>query len=224
LSRAEPDPPPPEPAALVEGTALEGLEVLGRLGEGRRSLVHAARWRGRDVALKVYKPRAVARHSRRHGLPLAEFEFRQNERYYRAPGLAPFVAEPLGRIVDPRGQAFLQERLEGEIYYFYYRDRDGRVSPDLFPLIERIVELAHAAGLYDVDLHSMNVMVVSDERGEPWPRLFDFNMIPFHARAGNPIGLLLRLGLLGRRWRDRRKLRRFHDFELVERKLLGYYE
>ncbi|HUP19311.1 MAG TPA: hypothetical protein VM778_05080 [Gemmatimonadota bacterium] len=224
MSRAEPDPPPPEPAALVEGTALEGLEVLGRLGEGRRSLVYGARWHGREAALKVYKPRAIARHARRHGLPLAEFEFRQNERYHRAPGLAPFVAEPLVRVVGPRGQAFLQERLEGQLYYFYYRERGARVPSGIFPQIERIVDLAHRAGLYDVDLHAMNVMVVTGESGEPVPRLFDFNMIPFHAREGNPIGMLLRMGLLDRHWRDRRKLRRFHDFELVERKLLEYYE
>lgn len=223
MSRTYPD-PPPAPEALLEEIGIDGVEVTGRLGEGRRSLVHAVRWRGRDAALKVYKPRAIARHARRHPLPLAEFEYRQNERYHRAPGLAPFVAEPLVRGVGPRGQAFLQERLEGRLYYFYHREREGRVPPELFPKIERIVELAHAAGLYDVDLHSMNVMVVEGERGELWPRLFDFNLIPFHARAGNAIGLLLRLGILGRRWRDRRKLREFHDFDAVERKLLGFYE
>ena len=140
MSRTEPDPPPPAPEELLEEIGIEGVEVADRLGEGRRSLVYAARWRGRDAALKVYKPRAIARHARRHPLPLAEFEHRQNERYHGAPGLAPFVAEPFARGVGPRGQAFLQERLDGRLYYFYHREREGRVAPELFPKIERIVE------------------------------------------------------------------------------------
>lgn len=222
MSQSEVDLPPP-PSELLAGTELAELEVESLLGEGLRSRVYRARWRGRDAALKVYRPGAIARHARRHPLPLAEFERRQNTLYHRAPGLAPFVAEPLAHVVTTRGQAFLQERLEGQLYYFYFHERGGRVPPELFSKIERIVELAHRAGLYDLDLHSLNVMVVRGEDGEPWPNLFDFNMLPFHARSGNPIGLLLRLGLLGRRWRDRRKLRDFHNFRLVERKLLERY-
>jgi hypothetical protein len=212
-------------AALVRGTALDGVRLAGVLGEGGRSTVLAAEWHGRAAALKVYKPSAIERHRRKHPLPLAEFEYAQNLAYHRAPGLAPYVAEPLGRLVREAGQAFLQERLEGQLYYFYHRDRGGDVGGDLPRRIAELVDRAHAAGLDDVDLHAMNVMVVAGPAGEPWPKLFDFNLIPFHVRAPNPfVGWLLRLGLMSPRARDRRKLRRFHDFERVERKLLRFYE
>jgi hypothetical protein len=83
------------------------------------------------------------------------------------------------------------------------------------------VSLSHEARLYDIDLHAMNVMV---DRKAGGPKLFDFNQIPFTERPQNPlVGLLLRLGLLGRESRDLRKLARFNNFDRVERKLLKYY-
>src|SRR5262252_1889697 len=42
----------------LKGTQYEGLEVTEKLGEGKRSVVYRARWRGRDVGVKVYKPAA----------------------------------------------------------------------------------------------------------------------------------------------------------------------
>lgn len=205
-------------------TALADLQVVGRLGEGGRSTVLHVVWQGRPAALKIYKTTALERHARKHPLPLAEFEFRQNRAFWEAPGLATYVAEPLAFVVTEQLQAFLQERLVGQLYYFYYLEHAGRLDPELFSKIGRLVELAHAAGLYDVDLHAMNVMVVGDESGVCWPKLFDFNLIPFHVRAPNKfVALLLRTGLLGLHSRDRRKLRNFHNFDRVESKLLRFY-
>jgi serine/threonine protein kinase len=196
-----------------------------RLGEGGRSTVYLGRWRGADVAVKVYKPSAVARHARKHPVPLARFEFERNRAFHEAPGLAAYVARPLAHVVEPGISVTLQERLEGELYYFHYTRLQGRVDPELGVHLARIVELAHAADLYDVDLHAMNVMVVEGPAGKPWPKLFDFNLIPFHERPPNPlVGFLLRTGLMSVRARDLRKLRNFHDFRRVERKLLGFYE
>jgi len=57
------------------------------------------------------------------------------------------------------------------------------------------------------------------------PKLFDFNQIPFTERPQNPfIGLALKLGLLGRESRDLLKLKRFNNFDRVERKLLKFYK
>lgn len=222
MSRSE----PPTDASRVE-LALERLaevEVLGPLGEGGKSTVYRAAWRGREVALKVYKARAVAHHARKHGQDIAAYEHERNRAFWSAPGLARYVAEPLGYLAAAEVSAFWQELLRGELYYFYYTRRNGQVPPQLFAHVRRMVELYHAAGLYDVDLHAMNVMVVEEPSGEPVPKLFDFNLVPFHVRPRNPfVALLLRTGLMDTRARDLRKLRRFHDFRRIEAKLVGFY-
>ena len=90
--------------------------------------------------------------------------------------------------------------------------------------LQEILRLSHAAGLYDVDLHSMNVFVAQEQSGELVPKLFDFNLIPFTVRPQNPfVGWLLALGLVSKESRDRRRLRAFHDFRHVEDRLLKFY-
>jgi ubiquinone/menaquinone biosynthesis C-methylase UbiE len=208
-------------AQRLEDTPYADLEITGKLGEGKRSIVYRARWRGRDVGVKVYKPAAIARHARKHALPLAEFEHRRNRAFYDAPGLSKYIAEPLGHVVEPDFQMSLQECLDGEVYYFAQREHPEIVSPRFMDDLAELVSLSHAANLYDVDLHAMNVMV---DRRTGTPKLFDFNQIPFTERPQNPfVGLALRLGLLGRRSRDLRKLARFNNFDRVERKLLKFY-
>ncbi|HUQ12449.1 MAG TPA: class I SAM-dependent methyltransferase [Steroidobacteraceae bacterium] len=214
-----------DPASLkvkLKGTQYEGLEVTEKLGEGKRSVVYRARWRGRDVGVKVYKPAAIARHARKHALPLAEFEHRRNRAFFEARGMAKYVAEPLGFVVEPGFQMSLQECLDGEVYYFAQREHATFISPHFMDDLAELVSLSHQAKLYDIDLHAMNVMV---DRQAGGPKLFDFNQIPFTERPQNPfIGLALKLGLLGKGSRDLRKLARFQNFERVERKLLKFYK
>ena len=206
----------------LRGTQYADLEVTEKLGEGKRSVVYRARWRGRDVGLKVYKPAAIARHARKHQLPLAEFEYRRNKAFFDARGMSKYVAEPLGFIVEPGFQMSLQECLDGEVYYFAQRDHAEFISPRFMDDLAELVTLSHDANLYDIDLHAMNVMV---DRRAGTPKLFDFNQIPFTERPQNPlVALALRLGLLGHGWRDRRKLAQFRNFARVERKLLKFYD
>jgi ubiquinone/menaquinone biosynthesis C-methylase UbiE len=206
----------------LRDTPYQDLEVTGKLGEGKRSVVYRARWQGRDVGLKVYKPAAIARHARKHPLPLAEFEHRRNKAFFDAPGMARYVAEPLGFMVEPGFQMSLQECLDGEVYYFAQRGHATFISPRFMEDLAELVSLSHAAGLYDIDLHAMNVMV---DRKAGGPKLFDFNQIPFTERPQNPfVGLALKLGLLGKESRDLRKLSRFNNFDRVERKLLKFYD
>jgi ubiquinone/menaquinone biosynthesis C-methylase UbiE len=206
----------------LAGTEFADLEVKDKLGEGKRSVVYRARWRGRDVGVKVYKPAAIARHSRKHKLPLAEFEHRRNRAFFDARGMSKYVAEPIGFIVEPGFQMSLQECLDGEVYYFAQRDHASFISPKFMDDLADLVSLSHAADLYDIDLHAMNVMV---DRQAGGPKLFDFNQIPFTERPQNPfIGFALKMGLLGRGSRDLRKLARFNNFERVERKLLKFYK
>jgi ubiquinone/menaquinone biosynthesis C-methylase UbiE len=206
----------------LEGTQYADLKVTEKLGEGKRSVVYRARWRGRDVGVKVYKPAAIARHARKHALPLAEFEYRRNKAFFDARGLSKYIAEPLGFVVEPGFQMSLQECLDGEVYYFARRRHADFISPRFMDDLAELVSLSHEAKLYDIDLHAMNVMV---DRRSGTPKLFDFNQIPFTERPQNPfIGLALKLGLLGRESRDLRKLARFNNFDRVERKLLKFYE
>lgn len=206
-------------------TSLAGIRLSGRLGEGGRSSVVEGEWEGRLVAVKLYKPSAVVRHARKHPVPLARFEYERNLAFFRAPGLRRHVAEPLGYVDEAGVSALVQERLRGKLYYFHFIEGGRRLEPELFAQIEDIVRLSHEAGLFDVDLHSMNVMVEPLPEGDgTLARIFDFNLIPFHVRPPNPwLGLLLRTGLMDVRARDLRKLRTFHDFRRVEKKLLGFY-
>ena len=213
----------PEGIAIkLKGTQYADLTITDKLGEGKRSMVYRARWRGRDVGIKVYKPAAIANHARKHKLPLAEFEHLRNRAFFDARGLSKYVAEPLGFIVEPGFQMSLQELVEGEVYYFAQRDHADFISPRFMSDLTELVTLSHEAQLYDIDLHAMNVMV---DRHKGTPKLFDFNQIPFTERPQNPfIGLALKLGLLGLESRDLRKLARFNNFDRVERKLLKFYE
>ena len=206
----------------LKGTDYADLQVTDKLGEGKRSVVYRGRWRGRDVGIKVYKPAAIASHARKHKRPLAEFEYRRNKAFFEARGLAKYVAEPLGFVVEPGFQMSVQELVNGEVYYFAQRDRADFISPRFMDDLADLVNLSHEARLYDIDLHAMNVMV---DREKGTPKLFDFNQIPFTERPQNPfIGLALKLGLLGKGSRDLRKLARFTNYDRVERKLLKFYE
>jgi SAM-dependent methyltransferase len=228
LAEATHDQPAFEPGLAEEGlrgTDLEGVKIVGRFGEGRRSIVYRARWQDRDVALKVYKDTAIATHARKNPQPIAEFEFSRNSRFFSVPGLDRYVAQPLAFAVTPEVQAIAQEPIDGELYYFFHRERQGEVPDSFEGHLREILRLSHGAGLYDVDLHSMNVFVARESGGELVPKLFDFNLIPWTLRPQNPfVGWLMRFGLLSKESRDRRRMRRFDDFRHVEDRLLKFYK
>lgn len=227
LAEATHDQPAFEPGLAEErlrGTDLDGVSITGRFGEGRRSTVYRASWQGREIALKVYKQTAIETHARKNPQPIAEFEYRRNTEFYDVPGLDRYVARPLAWVVTPDVQAIAQEPVDGPLYYFFHRERGGDVPPSFEEHLREILRLSHEAGLYDVDLHSMNVFVASESSGEMVPKIFDFNLIPFTLRPQNPIvGWLLGAKLLPKESRDRRRLRRFNDFRHVENRLLKFY-
>ncbi len=134
-------------AIKLEGTQYADLQVTEKLGEGKRSMVYRAKWRGREVGLKVYKPAAIANHARKHKLPLAEFEYRRNKAFFDARGMSRYVAEPLGFIVEPGFQMSVQECVEGEVYYFAQRDHAEFISPRFMEDLADIVALSHEAQL-----------------------------------------------------------------------------
>jgi serine/threonine protein kinase len=200
------------------------VRIREKLGEGGRSIVYGGEWRGQQVALKVYKPEGIKNHIKRHPLNIAEFEFQRNKTIYELPGLSGYVARPLHYWANPEVCAMAQERLIGPLYYFYYLENNGKVSPGFKQHLRIIVDLAHDAGFYDVDIHAFNV-IVDESSGEPIPKLFDFNLIPFHERPGLSMSkLLLTLGLTNKASRDERLLRNFDKIARREKKLIKYFE
>lgn len=209
----------------VEPPAQVGEAILGeKLGEGGRSTAFAADYHGRPVAVKIYKPIAINRHAMRHPQNIAEYEFQRNRFLYNVPGLRDYIAEPIDFVVDDQISAIIQEQLTGPLYYFYYRDRSGKIDPAFREHLKKIIDLAHQAEFYDVDLHAFNV-IVDESTGEPKPKLFDFNLIPFYDKPGHWISKLgLKLGVIHKRDRDLRLLRNFDKVARQERKLVKYFE
>ena len=203
--------------------AIGDAKILGQLGEGISCVVYDANWQGRNVALKIYKAGAIERHYRLTGIELAEYEFERNKAFWNVPGLRRHVAEPIAYRTSAGISLFVQERLEGDLYYDHYAKSQGRIDPALPEHLHDMVECAHAAHLYDLDLHAGNTMVVSDpESGELIPKLFDFNSIPFYEHPNPGVWVLLKLGLVDRRWRDRRKLAAFHNFRRYRKKIAAF--
>ncbi len=226
LAEAPHDEPAFEPRLVekaLEGSELDGVEITGKLGEGRRSIVYRASWKGEDVALKVFKREAIATHARKTSQNIAEFEHERNTDFYSVAGMERYVAKPLAVVVTPEVQVLAQEPVDGILYYFFHKKRGGEVPPSFEGHLRRILELSHGAELYDVDLHSMNLLVVREPDGEYVPRLFDFNLIPFTVRPQNPlVGWLLASGLMSKKSRDWRRLRGLNNFRHVEKRLLKF--
>ncbi len=202
-------------ASGMASREFAGMSVGSRLGEGGRSIVYESEYEGRPVALKIYKQAAIDRMQRKLRIDIAEFEYRRNREIFEIDGLNRFVAEPLTTLHENGKSALVQERLNGELYFFYVRRHPNCDRAKLKDHLQRVVDTAHAAGFYDIDFHSLNVMVVDEAGGESVPKLFDFNMIPFHIRPPNPFwAAALKLGLMSPAWRDERRLR---DFDLVHK-------
>ena len=200
------------------------VRIQEKLGEGGRSVVYGGEWGGRQVALKLYKPEGIKNHNKRHQLSIAEYEFQRNKAFYELPGLSEYIAQPLHLMVKPDVCAMIQERLKGPLYYFYFRERKGEISDIFRQHLQTIISLSHNAGMFGVDMHAFNV-IVDESSGEPIPKLFDFNLIPFHQRPGISMSkVLLKLGLVNKATRDKRLLKNFDKVAKREKKLAKYFE
>lgn len=205
--------------------AVEGLQIHESLGEGGRSKVHLCTWNGHEAAVKLYKPRAIARHVRKLGGSIAEYEYNRNLSLYNLPTLSTHIAQPLHFVADEHNCLFVQELLRGEVCYFYLRRCKQEHRTIIRDQVARVISVAHEAGIYDVDAHSMNAMIIINESGDPVTKLFDFNLIPFCECPRSPIiALLLRIGVLTPRSRDLRLLRNFFKHDRHHRVLMPYFQ
>jgi hypothetical protein len=199
-------------AAGAHRPAFAGLEILQKIGEGRRCAVFEARTaEDTSLALKLYWPSAIDKHACHSRIALARYEYEQNAALYAIGELRPFIALPVAYFVSQRLQAMLQERVAGEPLAAYVRRASAPQRRTLRGQIGRLVEVAHAAGRFDLDLQPHNVIVRRSVDGEPRPVLFDFNKIPYHVRPPNAVcAILLGMRLLSPESRDRRYRRRLN--------------
>lgn len=195
------------PNLVAEGS-LAGLFVGAQIGSGRRCEVFAARWCGLELVVKRYRIDAVTKHATLTDLPLAEFEFRRNHACFAVPGLDRNVARPFGFYVGTNGQWLVQQRIDGELCGDLCAGWSEANWSELRARLAELVTLAHHAGIYDLDLHPRNVMMIRS-RGGAEPVLFDFNLVPFTERRRLTLdGCLYRFGLVDASHRDLRRLRK----------------
>mgnify|MGYP001817872115 FL=1 len=190
-----------------------GLEPGDRLGEGRRSVVYEASWKGQQIALKLYRPEFVSKYRERFGLDIARFEYDRNQAFIEVPGLARYAARPLAALGQDDGfsPAFLQERVEG-LALTELGMRERGLPEEVIAAGRRIVRLAESAGLHDLDLFYRNILVRKNRDG--WaPVIHDFNLVPQYLFPPNPFLLLAyRLGIRKKSHRDYRCIRQWREF------------
>lgn len=195
----------------------DDLTIGLQIGRGRRSLVYAGTWHGEAVVVKQYTPEAIRKYRRRYGVSIAQFEHDRNAAFVGVEPLRPFAARPIAWSGgDPTnsgmpGECFVQQRIEGtDLRELLNAHR--RLPAEILAVIDHVVETASRHGLYDIDMSPSNFRMLAGGNG--WrPVLFDFNLMPQHLHAPNPlIALLYRTGLRHPAHRDRWMLRRLRTW------------
>jgi hypothetical protein len=144
----------------------------------------------------------------RHDEPLARFELNRNRRLYAAPALRKNIVRPIGAIDRGGQQILIQDVVRGETLFEFSATAHERDRHRIYGQLVRIVTAAHDASIFDLDIHSGNILIARGRTGEPNVMLFDFNKIPFHEWPPNAVvRCLVRLGWLGPGSRDFRLLR-----------------
>lgn len=190
---------PPEPDPVV----ADNVELLELIGQGKRSQVWRVRLDGKEAALKVYRISQIDKFNRRFGLEIAEFEYDRNRRFRDVPGLAQYSAEPLAVFGKGSGvtPAFAQSLVSGP-RLIDVATEEGQCPPEVLAAGYKIVELAAEAGLHDLDINSGNIRL-HRLNGQWSPILHDFNLLPQHIHAPNPLrALAIRSGVRDRSIRD----------------------
>jgi tRNA A-37 threonylcarbamoyl transferase component Bud32 len=190
------------------------IQLGDLLGQGQRSTVYAATYRGEPVAVKVYRAEMMSKCRRRYGISLAEFEHRRNREAYAIEPIRSYIARPIALYGEGDGysHALVQQRVEG-IRLRALAEQLGHVPVETQLALRTLVGEAHAAGMYDFDLCPNNIRVRETPTG--WqPMLYDFNMIPQYLFSRNPVTTFFYKVGLRKPWgRDRRHLADFADWQ-----------
>lgn len=189
---------PVEVSRAIE--ALGGVQLpdtvglLGVAGEGSRAVVFRASHRGETVALKVYRPEAVATYRERHGCNIAVYEMSRNRAFRKVQELTPFSARPI-LVLGHDGQqsvSFMQEFIDGETLADFGRSHGG-IPASVLEAGEIIAREAKRAGLEGFSLDYRDVMV-RQQAGRWLPVIQDFNQPPAGETGGKGLMGLFRKG------------------------------
>lgn len=191
------------------------VEADSYLCSGHRADIYRLRYQCQPAIAKVYKPYHTAKYHQRYKLDIACFEFERNTAFYNIDALRPYCARPLAYFSARQQQPaiFIQQYVPG-ITLREFVERHSYLPKAIVAVGYTIVRIAGHHGLYDLDMHDTNVFAVRDALG--WkPVICDFNMMPRHKAAPNP---LLALSFLLRvhkpSYRDYRNLRQWQNFPL----------
>jgi len=184
------------------------VERGGLAGKGKRSVTFHATYDGEHVALKVYRRKFIDKYRQRYDLNIARYEYERNLAFYSVESLRPYSAKPIAVFDDESVSSlcFAQEFVSGTSLK-EIAAREGGVPAETLEAGSRIVAAASAAGLYDLDISTRNIMVRKTDKG--WmPIVYDFNLVPQYRFPSNPLlALAYRSGLRRKSHRDHRAIR-----------------
>jgi predicted Ser/Thr protein kinase len=178
----------PEITAAVEelgGVKLpENVELLEVIGQGSRSIVFKARYRGEIVALKIYRPAVIQKFRKKYDVNIAVFEMSQNRQFRKVPDLLPFSAKPIMVLGHDGKQSlcFIQEYVDA-IPLTELAAEKGEVPQSVLEAGEVIARAGEQAGLDNLDLDYRNILV-REQAGRWLPVLHDFNQPPAEPDSG----------------------------------------
>ncbi len=180
------------------------------LDRGRRSFSYRGEYEDKNVVIKVYRKEFVEKYQRKGSIDIAEFEFDRNAALYNVDEIRPYIAAPYRVFSHHSGftHSFVQEYIEG-ITLRQLITQAGYLPDEVLQAGYKIVRVAEAHGIHDMDIFEENVLVVKDEDAGIWtPKLYDFNLLPQHMSPPNPfIALGIKMGLRRKSRRDYRNLR-----------------
>ena len=187
---------------------LRGFSFVSLIGAGRRCTVWRAQRGAEVVAVKLFNSHAIDKHASRHHEPLARFEFNRNRRLYAVPAVRKYIVRPINVVDCGRQQLLIQDVISGDSLSRFSTAASNRDRQRVCTQLAQIVAAAHDVSIFDLDIHSGNVLITRDRKGHPNVMLFDFNKIPFHEHPPNAFaGVLVRFGWIRPESRDFRLLR-----------------
>jgi predicted Ser/Thr protein kinase len=154
------------------------IELLEVAGQGSRSIIFKALFRGDTVALKVYRADVVKRYRDKYDLNIAVYEMSQNRKFRKVEALFPFSAKPIMVLGHDGKQSlcFLQEFIEGTPLTELGKANKG-LPPSVLEAGDAIARAAAAAELGALDLDYRSVIL--RQQSGPWlPVIHDFNAAP----------------------------------------------
>lgn len=192
----------------------DDIEICRDLGSGRRSHVCLAKYLGRDVAVKIYKPHYIEKYQKQYKVNIGEFEYGRNKRAFDDPALSRYIAEPYRLLMPSEGYklALVQEYVKGR-WLKEFMQETGSLPVEVLQAGYKIVAEAARLGMYDLDISLGNILIQQNQNGQWQPKLYDFNLMPQHMCPPNPfMALGFMLGLRSKNHRDYRSLKNWQAF------------